>query len=74
MEDYEYLALLSSLLLKLEKLPPSERPDLSLINKAELLCLVPDDIARSMTDYTKDAGQLFDRRRAIADMIEQLSE
>ncbi len=73
-EDYEYLALLSLLLSKAKTLPPKERPESSLISKAEQLCIVPDGITRSMTDYTKDAGQLFERRRAIADMIEQLSE
>jgi hypothetical protein len=73
-EDYEYLALLSSLLSKVRKLPPSERPETSLIDRAQQLCIVPDDITRSMTDYTKDPGHLFERRRAIADTIERLSK
>jgi hypothetical protein len=54
--------------------PPDKRPHASLIKKAEPLCLVPDGITRSMTDYTKDPGQLFERRRLVAEMIEQLAE
>jgi len=73
-EDYEYLALLSTLLSKAKTLPPNERQESSLIDKAQQLCLVPDSITRSMTDYTKNPGQLLERRRAIADMIEKLSE
>ncbi len=36
------------------------------------LCIVPDSITRTMTDYTKDPQPLFERRRRVAEMIERL--
>lgn len=70
-EDYEYLALLAELVERARALAPERRP--ALFETAEGLCRVPDAITRSMTDYTKDPADLFDRRRRVADAIEGLS-
>ena len=39
----------------------------------EALCLVPESISRTLTDYTKDPEQIFERRREINSVLEQLS-
>ena len=39
----------------------------------DVTTLVPDSITRTMTDFTKDPRQLLQRRRQLADMIEQLA-
>ena len=72
-EDYEYLALLSRLVERAKALPPADRPDEDTLRAAEELCRVPETISRTMTDYTKDPQDLFDRRREVADMIERLT-
>ncbi len=71
-EDYEYLALLSDLVAKAESLPPDRRPAAALLDEAESLSHVPDAIARTMTDYTKQPQDLFERRDRVAEMIERL--
>jgi hypothetical protein len=38
----------------------------------EALCLVPESISRTLTDYTKDPERIFERWREINDVLEQL--
>ncbi len=71
-EDYEYLALLSRLVEQARALPVSKRPDAERLADAERLCTVPDEISRSMADYTQEPDDIFDRRKEIGDMIDQL--
>ncbi|MBN1344462.1 MAG: DUF4091 domain-containing protein [Phycisphaerae bacterium] len=71
-EDYEYLALLSSLVAKAKALSDGKRPSADVLKQAESLCTVPKTISQSLTDYTKDPRVIYDRRRAVADMIERL--
>ena len=71
-EDYEYLALLARLVHRAKSLPPERRPDGAMLEEAQRLCLVPDTIARTMTDYAKDPQPLLERRCRVADMIERL--
>jgi type II secretory pathway component PulJ len=72
-EDYEYLALLRRVLREVQALPAAKRPPAERLAKAEELCRVPAEISRSMAEYTGDPSQIFDRRRAVADMIESLN-
>ena len=71
-EDYEYLALLSDLLTKARQLPAGKRPPEDLIRQAEELSQVPDSITQTMTQFTKDAGRLMERRGQVARMIDRL--
>jgi hypothetical protein len=71
-EDYECLAMLARLVEKAKALPPEKRPAPDILQKAEALCLVPESISRTLTDYTKDPNQIFERRREINDVLEQL--
>ena len=41
--------------------------------RAEELCRVPEDISRTMADYTKDGEDIIQRREAVAEMIEELA-
>jgi len=72
-EDYEYLALLARLVAKAKALPKAKRPPADLLHAAEALCVVPEAISRSMTDYTKDPNAILDRRRQVADMLDRLT-
>lgn len=71
-EDYEYLALLARLVERAKGLEPERRPADSVLAEAERLCGVPDTIARTMTDHTKEPQVLSERRRQVGDMIERL--
>ncbi len=73
-EDYEYLALLSKLVEDAKRLPAGKRPPDELIRQAEGLCLVPETISQTMTQFTKDAKRLMERRRQVAEMIDRLVE
>jgi len=68
-EDYEYLWLLRALLAeKRESLPPDER------RRFEVLLEVPREITHSMTGFTKSPIPIYERRKAVAEAIEQLSK
>jgi hypothetical protein len=43
------------------------------LNKARSLLEVPAEITTSMTQYTFDSTPIYDRRRAVAEMIERLA-
>ena len=73
-EDYEYLALLSNMVEKAKKLPADGRPPEGLISQAEELCEVPDSISQTMTQFTKDADRLMERRGQVAGMIDRMVE
>ncbi len=69
-EDYEYLALLGRLVEEAKEMGVATK----LVAEAEELLVVPEEISASMTDYTKDAGLVLERRRMVGDMIEVLME
>jgi len=71
-EDYEYLALLARLLAEANALPASRRPPPALLAKAEDLCRVPASLSRSMAEYTQEPREIFERRKAVGDVIEEL--
>ena len=71
-EDYEYLAMLSRWVERAKALPPDKRPAAKLIREAEALCVVPETISRTLTDYTKRPEVIFERRRQVGDMLERL--
>ncbi len=73
-EDYEYLAMLSSLVQRARALPESLRPGDEVLSQAEALCTVPEEMSQSMTVYTKDPQVIMERRREIGDMIETLGQ
>ena len=68
---YEYLALLSRLVLEAKRSPFADRPQSEVLTKAEELCHVAETISRSMAEYTRQPNAILDRRREIGDMIEQ---
>ena len=70
-EDYEYLALLKRLV---EKALETRTRQHAAVREAEALLDVPDRISRTMTEYTKDPADLFERRKAVGDAIEALTE
>ncbi len=73
LEDYEYLALLKHYLKAVEALPVYHTPaGAALVKAARDLTTVPDEIVTDAVTYTRSPGQLLERRRRIADMIEQL--
>ncbi len=68
-EDWEYLYLLRELLEKHRKnLSPEQ------MKRCESLLKVPESITKSMTDFTTDPAPIYERRKAIAEAIEQLSK
>jgi hypothetical protein len=73
-EDYECLALLSRLIVKAKAHPAQDRLAPEVLKKAEELCLVPETISRTLTDYTKDPNVLFERRREVNDMLERVTQ
>jgi hypothetical protein len=73
-EDYEYLALLRRRLEQARALPEAQRPPTALLDHAEELCRVPPTISGSLTDYTREARDILDRRRAVGEMLERLTQ
>ncbi len=74
-EDYEYMAILESLIEEVEKLPKYQTAGTKpLINRARELSKVPGYISSGPTDFTRKPQDLLERRKAIADMIEQLTD
>ena len=71
-EDWEYLALLAERIERARALPADARPDAATLARAEELCLVPEEISATMTEFTKDPEVILQRRRAVAEMIERL--
>lgn len=68
-ENFEYLALLKRLLAaKRARLPAAE------IATYEALLVVPPEISKSLTDWTKDPAPLEARRQQIAKAIEGLAQ
>jgi hypothetical protein len=74
-EDYEYLMLLEKLTSKAGRMPEfGTIKGENLLWEARQLCNVPDNIWHSMDQYTHDNSVIFERRREIGNMIEQLSD
>jgi hypothetical protein len=74
-EDYEYLTLLEKLTKQVTAIPEYQtRKGNEVIYAAKQLCEIPDNIWHSTDQYTHDSQLLFERRREIGNMIEQLSE
>ncbi len=71
-EDREYLYLLKQLTQRFADTAQSDE-DKSLLERAAELRQVPDELARTQFDMTRDVNALLARRAAIADMIEQLA-
>jgi len=72
-EDYEYITLLEQLVEKVEALPKYQTPKgETVIQQAKQLCRIPETISRDVDDFTKEPQIIFNRRKEIGDMIEQL--
>ncbi len=69
-EDYEYLALIS----RLTRRAKARGVDAALVRRAQALCLVPASISQSMSEYTRRADPIFERRARVADAIEALQD
>lgn len=67
-EDYEMLWTLRELLAKRgQQLPPDQR------ERYQDLLDVPADITESMTEFTVDSNPIYQRRRLVAEAIEELT-
>lgn len=74
-EDFEYLSLLEKLTADVEKIPKYQKAEgRNVIAAAKELAEVPDDISKSMTEFTKEPAVIVQRRAAIGNMIEQLTD
>ena len=74
-EDFEYLALLEDLVAKVKALAKYKTPaGQTVIREAEELCKVPQSLSRDVDDFTHDPEILFARRKAVGNMIEQLTQ
>jgi len=60
-QDYEMLLMLRDL--------KAQRPELA--EQIDALLVVPESITSSMTDFTTDPAPIYERRRAIARLLEQ---
>ncbi|MCL2711422.1 MAG: DUF4091 domain-containing protein, partial [Planctomycetaceae bacterium] len=60
-QDYEMLLMLRDL--------KEKRPDLA--REIEALLVVPDNITAGMTEFTTDPAPIYERRRAIARLLEE---
>jgi hypothetical protein len=71
-EDYEYISLLEKLVQEHKnssELTPRKR---QILNDAQDLCNVPENISKSMTAFTRDTKVLLERREKVADAIEEI--
>lgn len=69
LEDYEYFAMLKRLLAaKGEQLPAAKRAEY------EALLTVPQDVTRTMTEFTKDPAPYESHRLKLAAAIAELSK
>lgn len=66
-EDYDYLALLKSLLKKYAKTLPAQK-----LAEYEKLLIVPDSISKSLTDFSFNTLYILRRRIKIAMAIEEI--
>ena len=74
-EDYEYFVILEKLLKQVKMIDKYNTPGTkSFIANAEYLTQVPDEICRDGKDFSKEKHKLLNRRKEIADMIEQLNQ
>ena len=74
-EDYEYMVILEKLVAEVSALEKYQtKGTASLIARAKELSQVPDFISSSALKYTEEPQVLFERRREIADMIEQFKD
>ncbi len=64
-EDYEYLYLLRERLRK-----QRDVLDPAVIREAERLLVVPEDITKSMTEFTTDSAPILAHRAKVAAMID----
>jgi hypothetical protein len=72
-EDYEYLSLLERIANKLE-VTDSENNYARLIARAHKIGMVPDYITKDLTEYTDDPRLINERRKKVADVIEELTQ
>lgn len=74
-EDYEYFEILREKLAKVKKIDKYNTAGTKdFIAKAEELLRVPDEICKSGTEFTDEPTVLLERRKSIADMIDQLND
>ena len=70
-EDREYFHILKTLTEQLA-VQADSRQNMDQLARARELCAVPEDLANTQFDLSRDVPRLLARRRAMADMIEQL--
>jgi len=72
-EDYEYHYLLREKLKSLVAKRMRDPQILDITDRASKLLKVPDEIVRSLTDYTEDPRLIIEQRRKIAETIEEIN-
>ncbi len=73
LEDYEYLYLLEQRIKEIETKGRGSTNS-AILAKAKRLLNIDSSIVESMSDYTKDAETIYNRRRDIAETIEALDK
>ena len=74
-EDYEYMVILEKLTAQVIALPQYQANGArSLVKRAKELSEVPAYISKNASEYTTNPDDLINRRKQIADMIEQLTD
>ena len=72
-EDYEVSWLLERLLRRAERKQDWARAHQKILSRAGRALIVPDDVVRTLSDYTLEPDQIERYRRALYDAVEDLS-
>lgn len=70
LEDYAYYRILEATIAKVKAAPSLGKAEVEWLLQAEGLLDVPEDLVKSMTDYSRDPALVYRFREAIADAIE----
>ena len=70
LEDYAYARILEATIARAEASPDLRARRADWLAKAKVLLIVPDDVAKSLTEYTHDPAAVYRYRDGLAEAIE----
>lgn len=71
LEDYVYFRILEATIAKVEASPELRSQRAAWLEKSKALLEVPDDVVKSLTEYTHDPAKVYQYRQALAQAIEE---
>lgn len=70
LEDYAYARILEATVAKVEASPELRAPRAAWLQRAKELLVVPEELVKSLTEYSRDPATLYRYRNALAAAIE----